>query len=163
MSVHNGIEDKRGREKKSQPFSLMQKQKSKIKQTKNLCLSASTEFSSLHTACHVRTVWRLLCQWVTNCTFSLREEACSLLYSLSLTPLTPSLPQPVKHFRAERCRNEPANSTFSGPIMHLFSRLCVLITENPVTLMLVQKRRQKRFEISPHFYWLFCHVTSWQW
>ena len=30
--------------------------------------------------------------------------------------LTPSRPQPVQNFRAERCTDAPANSIFSGPI-----------------------------------------------
>ena len=38
--------------------------------------------------------------------------------------LTPSLPQPVKGFRAERCRDVPANSILSGPVTHLLSMLC---------------------------------------
>ena len=45
-----------------------------------------------------------------------------------VTSLTPSLPQPVKKFRAERCTDSPANSIFPGPIAtHPLSVLCVLM------------------------------------
>ena len=40
---------------------------------------------------------------------------------LQLLALTPSLPQPVKNFWAERCTDAPANRIFSGPIIHLLS------------------------------------------
>ena len=40
--------------------------------------------------------------------------------------LTPSVSQPAcKNVRAERSRDAPANSIFSGPITHLLSLLCV--------------------------------------
>ena len=52
---------------------------------------------------------------------------CTVYVNSSSPCLTPSLPQPVKNFRAQRCTDAPANSLFSGPVTHLFSMLWVLM------------------------------------
>ena len=47
-----------------------------------------------------------------------------ILLPMAAAFLTPSLPQPVK-FPAERRRDAPVNSIFSGSLTHLLSLLCV--------------------------------------
>ena len=60
-----------------------------------------------------------------------KQPQIAVLKSLCRPILTPSLPQPVETFRAERCTDAPASSMFSGPLTSTFN--AIHFDENPFT------------------------------
>ena len=104
---------------------------------------------------------------LSHCSLTLKT-AVSLFYTMSsdrtraatsLTPLTrlvgwhtltPSLPQPVK------CSDAPSGLISSGPIAHLLSMLCVLMT------ILSHAGATKKAERLKAFRFRTCHMPSWQ-
>ena len=68
------------------------------------------------------SVIRFLYLYYQQCSYCLMD---SLIDCVSLTP---SLPQPVNKFQADKCTHMPANSIFSGPMSKksTFNSVCIL-------------------------------------